>query len=168
MPLTILCMRKLDCWNSWAIVLSMAWRWMLWWTIMAVVDSSLRSVRMLIVVVMVPNFSLSLSSRSFMNLERCFSVTNMLELVALFIAWTLFATVSFMDACARRIAVLLGFVPSMFPRCGMKSMCLLSMYVDLCSHSVYTVALRHWMWHHPACLLVWGWLLVSKLTLTMF
>ena len=41
-------------------------------------------------------------------------------------------------------------------------------HVDLCSHSVYTMALRHWMWHHPACLLVWGWLLVSKLTLTMF
>ena len=83
MPLTILCMRKLDCWNSWAIVLSMAWRWMVWWTIMAVVYSSLRSVRMLIVVVMVPNFSLSLSSRSFMNLERCFSVTNMLTCVAI-------------------------------------------------------------------------------------
>ena len=98
------------------------------------------------------------------GLSEEFSVTSGLGLMALFIAWILSAIASLTGACARRIAVLLGSVPSMFPRCGMKSMLLPSMYVDLCSHSVYTTALRHWMWHHPACLSVLEWLLLPKLT----
>lgn len=102
-----------------------------------------------------------------MDFERGFSMTSGLELVTLFIAWTLSVTVSLTGVCVRRIAVLLEYVPSMLPQCGMKFMCLPSMYVDLCSHSVSTAALRHWMWLHLACLSVWGWLLAPKLTSTM-
>ena len=39
---------------------------------------------------------------------------------------------------------------------------LLSMYVDLCSHSMYMDALRHWMWHHPTCFSFRAIELVSK------
>ena len=63
--------------------------------------------------------------------------------------------------------MLLGSVPFIRPRYDMKSTRLLSMYVDLYNHSVYTAALRHWMWHHPTCLSVWRWLLAPKLTPTM-
>ena len=103
---------------------------------MVVESSSLRSVCELMDVVSVPNFSSSLSSRSFMDLERCRSVTRGLELVVLCIAWTLSAMASRTGAWARRMAVLLGSVPSMLPRCGMKSMRLPKIYTDLWSHSV--------------------------------
>ena len=90
----------------------------------------------LIVVERVPDFSSSLSSNSFMVLERYISVTIGLELAILFTAWILSAMASLAGAWARRIAVLLGTVSSMLPRCGMKSTRLPSMDVDLCNHSV--------------------------------
>ena len=74
------------------------------------------------VVVSVPNFSSNLSSSSFMVLVRYFSVRGGLEFVALLMAWILSAIASLTSACASRIAVLLGSVPSMLPRCGIKSM----------------------------------------------
>ena len=43
-PLTIHCMRRFDCWNSWAIVSRSARRCVVWWTIVAVIASSLWSV----------------------------------------------------------------------------------------------------------------------------
>ena len=75
-PLTNPCILVLDCWNSCAMVPRIDWRWVVWWTMVATVDSSLRSVYVLIVVVRVPNFSSSLSSNFFIVFERYFSITN--------------------------------------------------------------------------------------------
>ena len=54
-----------------------------------------------------------------------------LGLVTLFMAWILSAIASLTDACTRHIVILLGSISSIFPWCGMKSMCILSMYVYL-------------------------------------
>ena len=98
MPLTNPCIRILDCWNSWAIVPRSDWRWVVWWTMVATVVSSLRSVCVLMAVERVPNFSSILSLNSFIIFERCFSVTNGLEWATLFIAWILSAMASLAGA----------------------------------------------------------------------
>ena len=99
-----------------------AWRLVVWLVMVVVVASCFRSVWWLIVVVSDPIFSSSLSSNSRMVLVRYFSVMSGLALVALFLAWILYAMTSRTGAWANRIAVLLGSDPSMLPPCGIKSM----------------------------------------------
>ena len=98
------------------------------WVLSVSVDASIRlSVFRFMLLVRVVSLPLTISTSSLMVLVKNFSETSGDDAAVLLIAWAFWAMTSRTGACASRIAVGFGSVPSMLPLCGMKSTLLPSM-----------------------------------------
>lgn len=115
-----LCIRLLECWNSIAMA-PMTLCMLVAWVVRVSVEASIRlSVLRLMLFVRVVSLSSTVATKSLIVLVNSFSETKGDE-VALCIAWAFCARTSRTGACASRIAVGFGEVPSMLPLCGKKS-----------------------------------------------
>ena len=116
-----LCIRWLEFWNSKAIAL-MTLCILVACVVRVSVEASMRlSVLRLILLVRVVSLSSTVATKSLMVLVKTFSESKGEETAVLCMAWAFWARTYRTGACANRIAVGFGAVPSMLPLCGKKS-----------------------------------------------